>query len=324
MWVCFGLVSYSLSLKRRRPLSIYNLQVKTTQPRRYLVRPNQGLIAPGETAQVQILLVEKDVQQLWANFSRLGQASLDHCKDKFLVQSTLVAPSEGVTAGDYERLTSFWTNVHSSSSPHEAEIHHKKFPVRHVGVNAGSASTLPVANTTTNNPMLLAPRSAANATTYSTDTVQLQTELTNLSRKYDELVAFSVNLTAERDILNNTLEQTKRDLNRQLQSAAANDNRNAGGNAGMGGSGGGARKGGGRSIQSLLSTLFLLAVTASSSWLLGCYMHGRGQTYFIQDIPKVGRFLHQHIHPGVPLKPVLVADDDDDDDDDDEDAPHEL
>jgi hypothetical protein len=283
------------------------------------------LIAPGETAQVQILLVEKDVQQLWTNFSRLGQASLDHCKDKFLVQSTLVAPSEGVTAGDYERLTSFWTNVHSSSSPHEAEVHHKKFPVRHVGVNAGSASTLPVANTTTanNNPMLLAPRSAANATTYSSDAVQLQTELTNLSRKYDELVAFSVNLTAERDILNNTLEQTKRDLNRQLQSAAANDNRNAGGNAGgIGGSGGSGTKKGGRSILSLLSTLFLLAVTASASWLLGCYMQGRGQTYFIQDIPKVGHFLHQHIHPGVPLKPV--ADDDDDEDDDDEDATHEL
>lgn len=293
------------------------------------------MIAPGETAQVQILLVEKDVQQLWTNFSRLGQASLDHCKDKFLVQSTLVAPSEGVTAGDYDRLTSFWTNVHSSSSHHEAEIHHKKFPVRHVGVNVGAAATLPVA-TTTPNPTLLAARSAMLTTVShnSTDAVQLQTELTNLSRKYDELVAFSVNLTAERDILNNTLEQTKRDLNRQLQSAAAHDNRNAGGigGSGGGGSGGGSgnKKGGGRSILSLLSTLFLLAITASSSWLLGCYMHGRGQTYFLQDVPKVGHFLHEHIHPGVPLKTgggvaLVAADDDDDDDDsDDDEANHEL
>lgn len=41
---------------------------------------------------------------------------------------------------------------------------------------------------------------------------QLVTEITNLDRKYDELVAFSVNLTAERDMLNNALEQTKREL----------------------------------------------------------------------------------------------------------------
>ena len=38
----------------------------------------------------------------------------------------------------------------------------------------------------------------------------------NLRKKYDELVAFSVNLTAERDILNNALEQAKRDLNREM------------------------------------------------------------------------------------------------------------
>lgn len=46
-------------------------------------------------------------------------------------------------------------------------------------------------------------------------------EVTSLRRKYDELVAFSVNLTAERDILNNTLEQTKRDLNREMAARAA-------------------------------------------------------------------------------------------------------
>ncbi|GMH97333.1 hypothetical protein TL16_g13348, partial [Triparma laevis f. inornata] len=38
----------------------------------------------------------------------------------------------------------------------------------------------------------------------------------NLRKKYDELVAFSVNLTAERDVLNNALEQAKRDLNREM------------------------------------------------------------------------------------------------------------
>jgi len=47
----------------------------------------------------------------------------------------------------------------------------------------------------------------------------------NLRKKYDELVAFSVNLTAERDILNNALEQAKRDLNREMAARmSAEDN----------------------------------------------------------------------------------------------------
>merc|ERR1711933_418242 len=58
---------------------------------------------------------------------------------------------------------------------------------------------------------------------------QLFSEVTNLRKKYDELVAFSVNLTAERDILNNTLEQTKRELNRELAQRSAIENKGAGG-----------------------------------------------------------------------------------------------
>jgi len=34
-------------------------KVKTTQPRRYLVRPNQGLVAPGTSESVTIILVGK-------------------------------------------------------------------------------------------------------------------------------------------------------------------------------------------------------------------------------------------------------------------------
>ena len=62
-------------------------RVKTTQPRRYLVRPNQGVVAPGTTEKVTILLVEKDKQILLQSYDRLGQTALDHSKDKFLVQS---------------------------------------------------------------------------------------------------------------------------------------------------------------------------------------------------------------------------------------------
>ena len=69
----------------------YMLQVKTTQPRRYLVRPNQGIVSPNSTETVSILLVDKDRQVLWSTYDRLGQSALDHSKDKFLVQSTAVS-----------------------------------------------------------------------------------------------------------------------------------------------------------------------------------------------------------------------------------------
>lgn len=35
-------------------------QVKTTEPKRYLVRPNQGLVGSGETMPVNVYLIEKE------------------------------------------------------------------------------------------------------------------------------------------------------------------------------------------------------------------------------------------------------------------------
>lgn len=190
------------------------MQVKTTQPRRYLVRPNQGLIHPGGTESVQILLVEKDKNSLLQSYNRLGQAALDHSKDKFLVQSCVVTADfvadYGSSADEaYDKLSGLWASV-TSSAAHT--IANKKLHVRHTvsepdialgrsGASAGAE--MPAKHVV-----------AANVQDMSSD--QLLTEVNNLRRKYDELVAFSVNLTAERDILNNTLEQTKRDLNREL------------------------------------------------------------------------------------------------------------
>lgn len=35
-------------------------KVKTTQPKRYLVKPNQGVLEPGATDRIQIQIVPKD------------------------------------------------------------------------------------------------------------------------------------------------------------------------------------------------------------------------------------------------------------------------
>jgi hypothetical protein len=53
---------------------------------------------------------------------------------------------------------------------------------------------------------------------------QMSQEAVTLRRKYDEMVAFSVNRMAERDILSNTLEQTKRELKDEMSSRASLQN----------------------------------------------------------------------------------------------------
>lgn len=61
-------------------------KVKTTKPRRYLVRPNQGLVEVGKSTDVTVILQQKDCEELIQS-----QASLTDSTDKFLVQSAVVA-----------------------------------------------------------------------------------------------------------------------------------------------------------------------------------------------------------------------------------------
>jgi len=222
-------------------------KVKTTQPRRYLVRPNQGIVSPGQSESVTILLVEKDKQVLLQSFDRLGQSALDHSKDKFLVQSCVVqdkfatdyalekskiddlgssVDSAKVGKGLTEALTGMWNTVGSSGT---AEIYNKKLQVRHVvapgggpgvsdnGTEGGGSSGKKPAVRSTPQP------DGSNLDKMTPE--QMYAEISSLRRKYDELVSFSVNLTAERDILNNTLEQTKRELNREMGARASLENR---------------------------------------------------------------------------------------------------
>lgn len=210
--------------------------MKTTQPRRYLVRPNQGIVAPGSSETVSILLVDKERKLLWSTYERLGQTALDHSKDKFLVQSCVVPDDissqfrneprgEG---GQYkqeliEALTGMWNSVTAGNS---VPLFNKKLHVRHVvgataAVGGSGGGAREIATTADSLPSTFQEGVDKRNNTDRMSADQLYDEVASLRRKYDELVAFSVNLTAERDILNNTLEQTKRDLNREMANRAA-------------------------------------------------------------------------------------------------------
>mmetsp|Transcript_27972 Transcript_27972/g.44057 ORF Transcript_27972/g.44057 Transcript_27972/m.44057 type:complete len:85 (+) Transcript_27972:48-302(+) len=42
-------------------------KVKTTKPRLYVVRPNQGLVAPGQTCEVTIVMNDRDRKYVYIN-----------------------------------------------------------------------------------------------------------------------------------------------------------------------------------------------------------------------------------------------------------------
>merc|ERR1712086_506940 len=52
-------------------------KIKTTNPKEYFVRPNQGVVQPKERAIIQVMM------------GKLSQLPKEKCKDKFLVQSCL-------------------------------------------------------------------------------------------------------------------------------------------------------------------------------------------------------------------------------------------
>ena len=137
----------------------------------------------------------------------------------------------GEAGGQYkkelvEELTAMWNSASSSDS--SVPVYNKKLHVRHVVDTGAAGSGASRGGGGGNNGTASAGLPASfqegvdkrnNADKMSPE--QLTDEVATLRRKYDELVAFSVNLTAERDILNNTLEQTKRDLNREMATRTA-------------------------------------------------------------------------------------------------------
>ncbi len=252
------------------------------------MRPNQGLIAPGTSETISILLVEKDKQVLLQNYERLGQSGLDHSKDKFLVQScvadsVLAAKKSGSQTELYDALTAMWNSVTSGGS--STPLQNKKLHVRHV-VDSSPAATSN-ASASKGTPKLEAA-SHSNLGDMSAD--QISSELSNLRRKYDELVSFSVNLTAERDILSNTLEQTKRDYNREIAARSALENKQGS----RSGSGGSAAKGSGGGF---MSSVTQLVVVGLAIFLSGVRIGASGNAphlpvvgnFFAQDVPVVDK-----------------------------------
>ncbi|PWN43950.1 hypothetical protein IE81DRAFT_53770 [Ceraceosorus guamensis] len=84
-------------------------KVKTTAPKQYCVRPNSGRIEPGEKVEVQVLLQPMKEEP----------PTSAKCRDKFLVQSTIITPERETTS-----LSELWGVVEKEdkSAIHEQKI----------------------------------------------------------------------------------------------------------------------------------------------------------------------------------------------------------
>ena len=286
-----------------------SFKVKTTQPRRYLVRPNQGIVAPGTSETVNIVLVEKDKQMLLQSFDRLGHHALDNSKDKFLVQSCVTGDEafakqflkgraslkddtspEALKASKEltEELTSKWNLA--ASAAEDYQIYNQKLHVKHVVPDAPKEDAA-FAGPGPSSAAASRGRGIQLSDKTSLENMkpeQMFLEISSLRRKYDELVTFSVNLTAERDITNNTLEQTKRELNKEIAKSQRNAKMDTSGSGNSSTSN--AKPAGGISIS--LGTFFVLAVLI---FLVSAKLALSGKIGFLLEAPILGDLMKMEL-----------------------------
>eukprot|EP00904_Undaria_pinnatifida_P005199 jgi/Undpi1/1809/HiC_scaffold_12.g05196.m1 len=221
-------------------------KVKTTEPRRYLVRPNQGMVAPGKTGPVNVYLIEKE-----CNVLLQSPATLDKVTDKFLVQSVALGDTESAmissvaTSKQAEALSKVWATFSKSA------ISNKKLNVQ-VSLSrstAGSQSPTTAGTATGISPTRLADGNAAAFVSPARPTAPppphnagvgrgygaengrrdvgrgggggLEDDSRMLAHKYEDLVNYTANLTEERDDLNQSLEEAKKALQREMATRIA-------------------------------------------------------------------------------------------------------
>lgn len=220
-------------------------KVKTTRPMRYLVRPNQGMLGPNMSASIMVILQQKDCDELL----RLDPAERSLSNDKFLVQSSYVDDSfyelvkTKSTKEMADELTNMWAKADKKS------LANKKLRCRFVegatpegntpaveeptgtavppGAVAAPQKEVDVSTKKTLVDALLEERVAQPTTTQAPAPAPAPTsggvavdpaEIGGLKKKYEELVTFTVQLTAQRQDMMRELAATRQQL-QELQDA---------------------------------------------------------------------------------------------------------
>lgn len=191
-------------------------KVKTTHPRRYYVRPNTDVIPVGGTSYVKITLHMKDAKQLRTEqIAGIETLDKEYRKNKFLVVSAIVNPYHLESLTQYhtlgnqkelgKKLKDMWEDITKPEMVNKKLHCQFTYPedrgelIAANNSNGDSASNIPF--------KIESPSSdkASNAEKANEDLMELRT-------KYNELVNFTVQLTAERDRYQSQLKESNKEM----------------------------------------------------------------------------------------------------------------
>ncbi len=175
-------------------------KIKTTTPERYLVKPNHGVISKGEKVEVSIVIAKVRKRALLAEHKIHGSLKSN---DKFLVQSRLLDETTkdklvSVTPAEQANIIANLFTLADKPS-----INARKLLVSLVCTD-NEYSTLACEKNyvqTPIKPMTSPPIPSTPEAMFG--------EIVSLRNKYDDLVTFTLNLTAERDVLSRELQVIK-------------------------------------------------------------------------------------------------------------------
>mmetsp|Transcript_14368 Transcript_14368/g.54195 ORF Transcript_14368/g.54195 Transcript_14368/m.54195 type:complete len:315 (-) Transcript_14368:1434-2378(-) len=223
-------------------------KVRTTKPKRYIVRPNQGPLGPEATEVIEISLLKKEKSELLKQaYNRVGvlQNNAEEL-DRFLVQSIPIdqeyfgsleamKAAEGSEAQANERSESLmekWQDF--SQEPQRKLIKKQKLDMHFLFAPETQQDQDPASVADKLRESVSAGAGKADNPAESVDIFE---EMRRLRRQYDELVDFSVRLTAEREVLQKHLESTKSQWMREMKTRVALENQLGTGNRHNSGSG---------------------------------------------------------------------------------------
>jgi len=173
-------------------------KIKSTNPKRYLVRPHQGLVAPYESQKVTILMIEKEKNMLLDEHCSKKKTNMFGTKDKFLVQSYYVSRSLINTEQYTEHaLTIMWGTVS------KFKFTNNTLSVRCTVVDFAMSTTSSIVSSDSFSASY--DRQSGNG---------LGNELSSLRKRYADLSSFSEHLLAERDRVRDSVEENRMKLDR--------------------------------------------------------------------------------------------------------------
>ena len=199
-------------------------KIKTTQPTWYIVKPSQHVIDVGNYKDIEISIVENESNRFLDQALTNTYEKLD--KHRFLVQSRTISNEEYEkisTASEQQRLNEFVSLWDSTlNEPYKLKLK-VEFVYPESSTSSNSNTQRQQAQIISKNAQiieerLLKKKSAmidGKADDLPTSEATTTAELVSLRRKFDSVVEYTVQLTAERDILVTQLEEKKRELARK-------------------------------------------------------------------------------------------------------------